>query len=752
MNDRQSIILGNFTKVLWASTDKSIVIASFKVLKNDAANEVKLNKFNSIAITIKNNTFIEKEISLGQKNYEIIVAPVIKSKYPNSYQLVDLRETNDDDTYQKNYIVKFLKSAHFRGIGEQKAWAIVNELGLDALKKIAEDSGQINYTALGISEASWDEAKKFLKENPQLVEDQMLFLKLNLSPSLYEIILKKFENLSAFIDEYQDNFYRFYLDNQRIKLEDMDKLTNHFLEGAHPFKPATHIYRSLSEYFFDTGNTRILRQDLYDTLLKYATSDVDWPSEIMAFNNAVRLLKEDGYLISLEYFDGEYITTKNIYEMETYIIKRLKDIELSSGLKPIEYNKKSIFHDLQLEAIKKGLSEKLLLITGSPGTGKTLITNEIISSFLKIYHEDSLAVLTPTGRATININNKNEKAKAVTIHSFLEWDPENDKFNVNEKNPKSIECLIIDEFSMVSVDIFYALLKGINPRYLKRIILVGDKDQLPAIGPGYLIHDFIENKIFDTIYLQKIYRQAENYDIVNDAITINRGEIPSFEGEHSQFLRIRSEDLHEELIKKIQDLMLKGYSKRDIAVLSPIYNYETGINELNNLLSTYFRKLDNEQQVKYRDKTFAIDDKIINLVNDPRAHVFNGEIGYISWFTFEDKKDSFEKNLTNISVDFEGDDKTVTYSKSDFNNNTALAYCTSVHKYQGSECKAVIVVLFSEAKRLLSKKLIYTAITRAKQYSCIMGELDALYEGIHRDNDSNRITNIKKLWEEEWKE
>ncbi|WP_369085839.1 ATP-dependent RecD-like DNA helicase [Metamycoplasma spumans] len=752
MENKNSLITGTFNKILWSSTDGSIVIATFKVLTNDGATPVSLNKFNSISITIKNNLFNENNIILNTQNYQVSVSPAIKSKYPNSYVLNSVDLVDDNESYQKSYIVKFLKSAKFKGIGEQRAWAIVDKLGADALKKIANDNGEIDYKEIGINSESWEVAKEYLKSNPTLVEDQILFLKLNLSTSLYEEIIKRFKNFDGFYQKYKDNFYLYYLDsdNYKIKLDDMDKLTDYFNFDKANFKGASHIYKALNDYFFDSGNTRIQRRYIYNEIIRVASIDLLWPRELNKFEEAIDLLIQSNYLIKEDYDGDEFISTKKIYEMEKFIIQRLYKIKNNSGLKKINFEDEKLLHQYQNEAIKSALEDNLVLITGGPGTGKTLITNRIINKLLEIYHEDSVAILTPTGRATININNNQEEAKAVTIHSFLEWDPDNNNFSVNEKSPKAIDCLIIDEFSMVSVDLFNALLKGISSRYLKKIILVGDKNQLPAIGPGYLIHDFIDNNIFKTIELKKVYRQQDNIDIIDDAMAINEGKMPEFAGNNSKFIEVKREDLHVSLINIVKDLVNKGYNKKDIAILSPMYNYETGIDELNNVLSAYFRLIDNQDAYKYRERTFAIDDKVINLVNDSKTKVFNGEIGYISWFTFVNKKDSFEKDISHITVEY--DDKSVTYTKSEFLANTYPAYCTSVHKYQGSECKVVITVLFSEAKRLLSKKLIYTAITRAKNYSVILGETETLKTGISNDSDSNRITNIAKLWAKEKEE
>jgi exodeoxyribonuclease V, alpha subunit len=293
---------------------------------------------------------------------------------------------------------------------------------------------------------------------------------------------------------------------------------------------------------------------------------------------------------------------------------------------------------------------------------------------------------------------------------------------------------------MVSVDLFNSLLKGLSQKTLQKIILVGDKNQLPAIGAGYLIKDFIEGNICEVIELTKIYRQADNFEIIKDAIDINNLCMPEFKGKSSRFIECDKNHLIDALIKEIKKLLKQGFTKKDIAILSPIYNYQTGIDNLNEKLSQFWHQIEPTESAYIGKKKFYINDKVINLVNDTSKKVFNGEIGYINRFIYDDKN-----NLIEVSVLFEDDSKIVVYSKSDFIQKTMLAYCTSVHKYQGSECLVVLTVLFDEAKMLLSKKLIYTAITRAQKLSIIFGENEALKTGILNDYDSNRQTCIVEL-------
>ncbi|ACF07572.1 exodeoxyribonuclease V C-terminal fragment [Metamycoplasma arthritidis] len=721
-------VTGVFKKAIYERAN-GYKVFSFAIAHQEHPKEpIKTNHFGTISVVFNK---LDVEVD---KYYDLVLEYQEASRYPNSYNLISL---NESEYWKLNYIVKFLQSPHFPGIGPITAKKIVDKFGFDTIKILTDDSS-LNFLEFGMKKEAFEQMQTYLRENKQAVEDQIFFLKLNLSPDFYEKVNQKFLTLESFINTYRDNFYEFYFDQQGLKISDLAKINKFFHPEGHEFDKAMIIYQALENFFFDSGNTKTQISTFYSYFFK----NIERVTVEEFKNNLKPLIVANKVLL----FDNKSsITTSKLREMEEYIVERMHRVQNGrNSLRDIKFEDNQFDYDsLQIEAINSALNEKMVLITGSPGTGKTLITNRIIEELLKYYPEDRMAIVTPTGRATININKLSSK-KAVTIHSFLQWDPDKNIFKINESWPESIECLIIDEFSMVSVDLFFNLLKGISTRTLAKIILVGDKNQLPSIGPGYLIHDFIEANIFKTIELTKIYRQSENYEIIQDAIDINEGRAPSFLGKNSQFRETKKEELAKKITEEISELLKQGYSKRDIAILSPIYNYQTGIDYLNDSLAKFWKKLENSEQNQIsKTRKICLDDKVLNTVNDPSKKVFNGEIGYVSKFTFDKENSNI---ITHVAVDFEDDEKTVVYTKSEFLKKTIPAYCTSVHKYQGSECKVVLTVLFSEAKRLLSKKLIYTAITRSKRLSIVFGEKEALEFGVKNDNDSHRQTCIKELW------
>ncbi|SYV90481.1 exonuclease V subunit alpha, partial [Metamycoplasma alkalescens] len=244
-----------------------------------------------------------------------------------------------------------------------------------------------------------------------------------MSLNFYKQIAKTFQNLNEFLEEYHDNFYQYYFDadeDKKVRLTDLDKIVKNYHPEAFAYKNATYLYHYLQEYFFLSGNTRIKKELLYKILFQNNYGQ-ELFKEINKFNAAKEELIQKVYLIELAYDDGIYYTTRDIIYMEKYVINKLIHINNLNVNFDILFEPTMNFDQTQELAIKEALAKKLLLITGNPGTGKTLITNEIIHHLLKKYDKENIAILTPTGRATININTKQNDVKAQTIHSFLQW-------------------------------------------------------------------------------------------------------------------------------------------------------------------------------------------------------------------------------------------------------------------------------------------------------------------------------------------
>ncbi|MBU4691090.1 AAA family ATPase [Mycoplasma zalophi] len=716
-----TIVKGKFTKEIFLSNDGNFRLTGFSVSQIiEQDNNFVLNKFKSISLRTEKHTIEYNKI------YKITLIDLKNPRYPSTYGIENIEETNDID---KAYILKFLSSSAYKGIGLIKAQQIIETYGVDVLDQIKDN--KLTHEDLNISSETYENLCNDLKNNEAATKLRLFIYECGLSDTFYGKLIQACP-ASQFYKKYSENPWPLYFELENISFNDILKIAIKLNKEHLPERNQILLFDILNNYLFDSGNTKI---PIANLLMEVRKKDSNLSQN--DFFEALEKLIETKKIIKL---NSLFVEPMWLFEQEKYIVLRLKYLLKNGDRNPIKI-KTNKLDSVQKQAVELALKDPLSLITGAPGTGKTLVTNEIIKQLRKQYKEEEIAVVTPTGRATININ-KHNIIKASTIHSLLKWDTEGGHFGVREES-LSIKVLIIDEFSMVSTDLFYYLLYALNRYDLKKIILVGDKDQLPAIGSGYLINDFIKNEITNTIYLEKNYRQNENFEIIEDAKKINDSQIPEFKGNRSSFIEVESNQLSNIIINKIQELHNKGYTKKDIAILSPIYRYQTGIDNLNEKIQDFYKTLENQKPYKVFSRTVYLNDKVINLENDPNKNIFNGEIGYIEKIS---QTNANSGQILFIFVVFEGG-KTISYTPSEFVKKTMLAYCTSVHKYQGSESEIVLTVLFNEAKNLLSKKLIYTAITRAKSYSIIYGQKSALEIGIKNDKDSRRSTSIQKLWE-----
>lgn len=389
----------------------------------------------------------------------------------------------------------------------------------------------------------------------------------------------------------------------------------------------------------------------------------------------------------------------------------------------------------QKTAIKECLKRKILVITGGPGTGKTTVIRALVDVFQKWGKKVLLAA--PTGRAAKRLSEATgEEAK--TIHRVLEFTPKKGTFRRDEDYPLHGDALIIDEFSMVDVPLMHSLLKAVPP--WMRLVLVGDKDQLPSVGPGNLLKDIIESRRFGVVRLNEIFRQERESLIVVNAHRVNRGlslELPAKGDKSSDFYFISQQD-EEKVFETIMGLCTSRIPRKlgipalspDIQVISPMYRGKIGVDSLNAELQK--RLNPGKEGVKLGNREIRVHDKVMQVRNDYEKEIFNGDIGIV---------ENVDVKNVRLAVDFDG--KKVLYSRDDI-NDIVLAYAISVHKSQGSEYKAVVLPLLTQHFIMLQRNLFYTALTRAKKLSVIVGSFKAFHIAVKNDKPVNRNTRLKE--------
>ena len=393
-----------------------------------------------------------------------------------------------------------------------------------------------------------------------------------------------------------------------------------------------------------------------------------------------------------------------------------------------EHQHKFAFDPMQRKAIEMALAYRISIITGGPGTGKTTILKGILHLAQKM--DESVFLAAPTGRAAKRMSDLCG-IPARTIHRMLEMDPATKKFNRNAENKLPCDLLIIDEFSMVDTWLAAALFEAIPAR--TRIVLVGDADQLPSVGPGNVLNDLIRCPRIPTTRLQHIFRQAGGNDIADKAAKINAGIVPSpIEGPNFHFIPFEEPEEAKNILRELLTTGVRAKldidQKTDLQILTPMRKGPLGIFELNSFL----QELQNPGKARHRlyGATWSEGDKVMQIKNNYDKNVFNGDVGIIFKVHKDDEK---------VTVFY--DDKTVEYEGDELEQLT-LAYASTIHKSQGSEYPAIIVILDSSHYMMLQRNLVYTAITRAKGHVWVLSAPGAFSTAVRNNRSVRRYTRL----------
>jgi exodeoxyribonuclease V alpha subunit len=412
--------------------------------------------------------------------------------------------------------------------------------------------------------------------------------------------------------------------------------------------------------------------------------------------------------------------------------KSIRQIDSDRAIEWVQQRLSITLAKKQEEAIKCAAENKVMVITGGPGTGKTTIINAILNIFSMLKVKIMLAA--PTGRAAKRMS-ETTGYEAKTIHRMLEYSIRKGGFQKNEEKPLDCDILIMDEASMIDTILMHHLLKAIPPR--ATFILVGDVNQLPSVGAGNVLKDIIASGAVPVVELNEIFRQAKESLIIINAHRINNGIIPSLKlsSQKDDFYFIEQEN-PEEVLKIILELIKERIPSRfgfdpvdDIQVLSPMHKGTVGAGNLNVELQKALNP--REDGVTRGNRTFRVKDKVMQIKNNYDKEVFNGDIGRITRIDLE---------VQNVIISFDG--RELPYDFTDL-DEVVLAYAVSVHKSQGSEYPAVIIPVLTQHYILLQRNLIYTAVTRARKLVVMVGTRKALAIGVKNDKTEKRYTYLR---------
>ncbi len=702
-----NFISGEFKKDIFCGTN-GYLVALFKVKDTD------LLEYKNKTITVVGN-FVENREFDSFKLYGNLVE---HNKFGEQFNVVKYEKLKKEG---KENIVNFLSSDLFKGIGITKAVNIYKKFKDDSLDVIKNNSEKL-FEVKGIS------IKDVNVLHDTLISYESTYsniLKLtDVGFSMNDALKITTVYLSDIDDLINNKLYELYF-NLDISFNTIDKiaLMNSYL------KTDKLRLKSLIIYTFklvteSIGHIFLYLDELYKYVIKINKEEIDtklFLSIITSLIDEKLLTKEDKrYYLTSDYLDEVYIAKEVVNRLKNKKITE-KDVKI---VEEIEDKLNISYNNNQKDAILQSLKNNFLVITGGPGTGKTTVIYGIYRALKKDNPKMKIKLLAPTGRASKRLSELTLE-EASTIHRFLEWNKDSNTFSLNEHNKSDANIIIVDEFSMVNNSLFASLLRALKPD--TKIILVGDKDQLPSVGSGNLLFDIISS-IDNVVYLKELYRQAKESSIVKLAYAVNLDK--KLETESDDELIIKEEG---DILDSLKEIALNHVKDdyKEFQVLVPLYKGSHGINNINKVLQEVFNKKDilkNEKiinDVIYREK-----DKVIQLVNMPDNNVFNGDIGIIEKIT--DKE---------ILVDFDGNK--VKYTSSTY-NSFALAYAISIHKSQGSEFKTCIIPLSTSYSIMLYRKLYYTAITRAKKKLYLIGNKNILSLAAKNNTSSIRNTYLKE--------
>ncbi|QBF34977.1 hypothetical protein EG856_03620 [Mycoplasmopsis phocirhinis] len=675
--------------------------------------------------------YIKKEKIKLMTLYKVTLTNNSSPTYRNNKVLVSLELSKPKTSFE----IKKSISRTVSGVGPRTILKLDEKFGEDWPEKFQNDS---EFFRNKITTTTYESLLKYFDE---LKDKSYAFFVKNGLQKLHDVLKSDFPNLNL-LDYFENqNPYSLVLHNDYV-FEEIDKLGFLLQKHHSPERLKALIFSSIEKLMYN-GSTLVGINELYKFILKTETiNELD-------FYESIQQLINDNIIIFDEKF--KLLTTYKMRQKEKEIAANLLALKNQSN----NFKNNLILNSLsplQQDAFDKAISNDISIISGFPGTGKSYVIKAIVDHFKqnKIYSNSEMAVITPTGRAAINIKNKlNIEAK--TIHSFFKISENSFKTTYSSlANNTDHKLLIIDEFSMVNTDILYLIFK--NSPNLEKLILVGDADQLPCIGPGNILDDLVNSKIFATTKLIEIFR-TENKEIPNHFLGIKNNEgikltnLNQFKNEQKskpiEILEANKHDFQKSLIEIYQQ-KVKEFGIDNVAVLLPMNHSPNGILKINKLLQKW-NKLNNSIDKKIENfnfgsaenpKIFYLNDKVIQGENDYELDVYNGEIGYIK--AFEGKK---------VVIDFIY--KEVVYQKEQFNKYISLGYAVTVHKFQGSESKSVIFGVLEEFERMMETKLIYTAVSRAQNNLVLLGDMQKYNYYIQQQKNVKLRTSLQEFLKKE---
>lgn len=718
-----SEIKGKLSKIIFHNNQNGYTVGLLKVKESDIDDLV--NKTVTFTGSLPDLNEIDTYIMTGNlTNHE---------KYGSQFQVKSINRIMPQET---DAMIDILSSNLFKGIGKKTAEKLVSVFKEKTFDVILNDTSNLLLIP-GISEKQAKTLKEALKQYQGSYEDILMLNKLGFSTSESMKIYHYYKDkLNEVLD---GNLYNIYYDIDEISFPRVDSIFVAKYEKDSPSRVAGAIVYIIKTLSMTYGHTYFSKEEVNSYLFRVLKVEVSEKVVADAYNS---LLVDERIVIK-----DDRLYLWEMYEAETLIARRLRLLahedkikykNLDTKIKEIETHYGIVYTDEQLYAIKLAITRKVAIITGGPGTGKTTILKgildlyKVLSSSDKIRLNEQIALLAPTGRASKRMSEVTN-FEASTIHRFLKWNKDTNRFQINEYNKSSVSFVIIDEASMIDTMLLANLLKGLKSSC--HIIFVGDANQLPSVAAGDVLNDMIESKELPVYALKNWHRQGSDSKIIPFAHRINEGILDREllnSGSDLEFIPCKDN----EIIEVIGNVC-KDYNSYDLQVLAPIYKNRNGIYAINDHLQKLWNpKSPSKKEIEGNESIYREKDKVIQLSNMKDESVFNGDIGIIDRIKLLGNKELY--------IDYDGN--LVKYTKSMLQNFT-LGYAISIHKSQGSEFDTVLIPFTFDYRKMLYRKLIYTGVTRCKKKLILVGDINALEQAIKNNQEQKRRTSLKLFLE-----
>lgn len=740
----QIVITGKIKKIRKLDNDFNIIFFNSK----DADEKYKTN-FGTFVVQ-GTGVFSENETIKFVGNWEF------NKKYSNwAFKFTDFERKKPE---KKEEIIAYLQSHIFKGIGPILAQRIVDKFKEETIEIIESNPERLKEVE-GIGLRKYEKLMSTYNSGEAYKQLTKLLVgpPISLSQSVISRIYKELGKTA--VAQMEENPYVLCEKVSRIGFRTADFIAREKfnIQINDMSRIRAGILYVLNQFSLANGHTYLPISVLYNEFRKIIPE-----LNIQDFNMAIKLMnkvdlkvivdnnnKSNSPVMLKKYFNMENTICNAILDLKNTKSKRIKNID--NLIEDIQSEIGIRYADSQIEAIRSIDKTNFLVITGGPGTGKSTVLNGILKVFKRHNPIMDIVLAAPTGRAAKRMEETTGRS-ASTIHRILEFKP-GEGFTRNAENPLEADVVIIDESSMIDISLMSNLLKAVKAR--TKVIVVGDVDQLPSVGPGTVLKDLIDSNVVPVVRLSKVFRQGQDSLININSYKINNAEYDLvFSEEEFCFVEeFIPANLQDAIVANFVDELLKE-KERTGSITEALYNVQiltptriglAGTVVLNNKIQEAINhNIGNEVSSTFKDKEgeeitirFRIGDKVMQTQNDYNKDVYNGDLGII--VSIEKEKDDFE-----INVEFE-DGRIVSYTKDELKGELIHAYATTIHKSQGSEYRVVIMVVSSSQNFMNQKNLFYTGVTRAKQKIIICGDASAIKFSIGKVDANVRYTILKKL-------